>query len=242
MSDFRSSAPAPLSSHTTGRPDGLGTSFGSPTKTAGRRFVSQPLRISKRYESLAPSRWILNQTVLASHSASFGASEGSRVERRCSSLMGSKSLRCRVRTWITHCLYERTRKLPTEQGERCDYDNAEEVGFEPTDPCRSHDFQSCRFGRSRTPPTSLRRLSLHLLALSCAVAGFCATDDRESSQSRKAAALSGFACVPQGTWLLRTAAPDVQSRRKNVVRQFPLVRRPPFTTSVRPAVGHVAKS
>jgi site-specific DNA recombinase len=29
---------------------------------------------------------------------------------------------------------------------------AEEVGFEPTDPCRSHDFQSCRFGRSRTPP------------------------------------------------------------------------------------------
>ena len=52
---------------------------------------------------------------------------------------------------------------------------AEEVGFEPTDPCRSHDFQSCRFGRSRTPPISLSPLSLHLLALSRAVAGFCAT-------------------------------------------------------------------
>ena len=105
--------------------------------------------------------------------------------------------------------------LPFEQGERRDHDNAqrnaEEVGFEPTDPCRSHDFQSCRFGRSRTPPTSLRPLSLHLLALSCAVAGFCATDDREPSQGRKAAALSGFACVPQGTWLLRPAAPDVRS-------------------------------
>ena len=33
---------------------------------------------------------------------------------------------------------------------------AEEVGFEPTDPCRSHDFQSCRFGRSRTPPRRIR--------------------------------------------------------------------------------------
>ena len=29
---------------------------------------------------------------------------------------------------------------------------AEEVGFEPTEGCPSHDFQSCRFGRSRTPP------------------------------------------------------------------------------------------
>ncbi len=29
---------------------------------------------------------------------------------------------------------------------------AEEVGFEPTEPCGSHAFQACRFGRSRTPP------------------------------------------------------------------------------------------
>ena len=29
---------------------------------------------------------------------------------------------------------------------------AEAKGFEPLDPFRSHDFQSCRFGRSRTPP------------------------------------------------------------------------------------------
>jgi hypothetical protein len=46
-----------------------------------------------------------------------------------------------------------------------------------------------------------------LLALSRAVAGFCATGDREPSQGRKAAALSGLACVPQVTWLLRTPAP-----------------------------------
>ena len=84
---------------------------------------------------------------------------------------------------------------------------AEEVGFEPTDPCRSHDFQSCRFGRSRTPPKGYRTLSLHLAAMSRAVAGFCATGDREPSQGRKAAALSGFVCVPQVTWLLRTASP-----------------------------------
>ena len=32
---------------------------------------------------------------------------------------------------------------------------------------------------------------------------------RESGQGRKAAALSGFACVPQGTWLLRTTAPEL---------------------------------
>jgi hypothetical protein len=30
---------------------------------------------------------------------------------------------------------------------------AEEVGFEPTEGFPSHDFQSCRFGRSRTPPS-----------------------------------------------------------------------------------------
>ena len=29
---------------------------------------------------------------------------------------------------------------------------AEEVGFEPTVGCPTHHFQSCRFGRSRTPP------------------------------------------------------------------------------------------
>ena len=29
---------------------------------------------------------------------------------------------------------------------------AEEVRFEPTEGFPSHDFQSCRFGRSRTPP------------------------------------------------------------------------------------------
>ena len=119
-------------------------------------------------------------------------------------------------------------KLPAEQGERCDYDNAEEVGFEPTDPCRSHDFQSCRFGRSRTPPRSLRPLSLHLLALSCAVAGFCATGDRESSQGRKAAALSGFACVPQGTWLLRTAAPELGGALFRYRASFLCTRGPSF--------------
>ncbi len=31
---------------------------------------------------------------------------------------------------------------------------AEGVGFEPTEGCPSHAFQACRFGRSRTPPTS----------------------------------------------------------------------------------------
>jgi hypothetical protein len=31
-------------------------------------------------------------------------------------------------------------------------DGAEAVGFEPTVAFTTHDFQSCRFGRSRTPP------------------------------------------------------------------------------------------
>ena len=47
---------------------------------------------------------------------------------------------------------DRTSKTVANQRKRCDMTTAEEVGFEPTDPCRSHDFQSCRFGRSRTPP------------------------------------------------------------------------------------------
>lgn len=130
---------------------------------------------------------------------------------------------------------------------------AEEVGFEPTDPCRSHDFQSCRFGRSRTPPTSLSPLSLHLLALSRAVAGFCATGDRESSQGRKAAALSGFVCVPQGTWLLRTTAREPESaplgmRRVSLSTSQALIigcsapGRRPMCTVVRPRSVRFDKS
>jgi hypothetical protein len=36
--------------------------------------------------------------------------------------------------------------------------------------------------------------------------------DREPSQGRKAAALSGFVCVPQVTWLLRTTARGAMGR------------------------------
>ncbi len=126
--------------------------------------------------------------------------------------------------------------------------NAEEVGFEPTDPCRSHDFQSCRFGRSRTPPKSRSTLSLHLLALSRAVAGFCATRDREPSQGRKAAALSGLAWVPQVTWLLRTPAPAFCWSRAGASRaRRPRLRRPPgrrlglWSTS-SPSTGGTARN
>jgi hypothetical protein len=34
---------------------------------------------------------------------------------------------------------------------------AERVGFEPTVTCATHDFQSCRIGRSRTPPATATR-------------------------------------------------------------------------------------
>src|SRR4051812_30972031 len=34
---------------------------------------------------------------------------------------------------------------------------AETKGFEPLDPLGSHDFQSCRFGRSRTSPCGILR-------------------------------------------------------------------------------------
>jgi hypothetical protein len=86
---------------------------------------------------------------------------------------------------------------------------AEEVGFEPTVGCPTHDFQSCRFGRSRTPPRmqpgqasrefqiliwgSLQKDTAPVLG---AVAGSCATAARESSQGRKTAALSGYGRVP----------------------------------------------
>lgn len=60
---------------------------------------------------MLPARPI--RQVLVSYSATLGIEiEGSRVERLCSSLMGEESLPCRVRTWITYWLYERTRNCP----------------------------------------------------------------------------------------------------------------------------------
>ena len=42
-------------------------------------------------------------------------------------------------------------QLVADRGSNLSY-LAERVGFEPTVGCPTHDFQSCRFGRSRTPP------------------------------------------------------------------------------------------
>ena len=83
---------------------------------------------------------------------------------------------------------------------------AEEVGFEPTVGCPTHDFQSCRFGRSRTPPEGPDAIVSPSSAPSSAAAGFCATGPREPSQGRKTAALSGQPRVPQATWPLRPGA------------------------------------
>ncbi len=90
---------------------------------------------------------------------------------------------------------------------------AEEVGFEPTVGCPTHDFQSCRFGRSRTPPSRAKRYRVHSVAPAGAAAGFCATGPREPSQGRKAAALSGSSRVPQATWSLRPRAQRLRRRR-----------------------------
>src|ERR1039458_8614640 len=95
---------------------------------------------------------------------------------------------------------------------------AEEVGFEPTEGFPSHDFQSCRFGRSRTPPgtdiqidemnaglqgypslVAKRRGSLST-PRSTAVVGSRATTVRESSQGWKPAALSELCWVPRTAW------------------------------------------
>src|ERR1019366_2937999 len=125
---------------------------------------------------------------------------------------------------------------------------AETVGFEPTVSFPTHDFQSCRFGRSRTSPTPRadqeftpgrprpRQATPALCArppgpgaaarpagagkgppapaapgahpgvtslvspVLGATAGSCATSSCESSQGRKAAALSGSGRVPQPIW------------------------------------------
>ncbi len=61
---------------------------------------------------------------------------------------------------------------------------AEAVGFEPTVGCPTHAFQACRFGRSRTPPsTSTLRLSGRLRRLryrfeQLLVAGRCSCFER----------------------------------------------------------------
>ena len=93
---------------------------------------------------------------------------------------------------------------------------AEEVGFEPTEGCPSHDFQSCRFGRSRTPPgdacapegpgylSRAKRLASNLVGpRSAATVGSRATVLREPSQGWKPAALSGRHRVPRFAWSSR---------------------------------------
>ncbi len=131
---------------------------------------------------------------------------------------------------------------------------AEEVGFEPTDPCRSHAFQACRFGRSRTPPVAVAettgrigRIASHTPAhielvegtkrhLCWQVAvGSCATPAREPSQGRKAAALSGIRGVPQITWPLppRTGAVWRPQSGTCLRRQLPADEGP----AVQPASG-----
>jgi hypothetical protein len=82
---------------------------------------------------------------------------------------------------------------------------AERVGFEPTVSFPTHDFQSCRFGRSRTPP-ALRQASLKgprtrvagqwVSLVADAAVGPCATGRRKPGQGLTAAALSGPRCVP----------------------------------------------
>ena len=47
--------------------------------------------------------------------------------------------------------------------------DAEEVGFEPTVSFPTHDFQSCRFGRSRTPPEAAGRQQRRGYRLWCVV-------------------------------------------------------------------------
>ena len=82
---------------------------------------------------------------------------------------------------------------------------AERVGFEPTVSFPTHDFQSCRFGRSRTPPAAdrlawLRQLRWRGCALvPGAAVGSCATGCRKPGQGLTAAALSGLRRVPQET-------------------------------------------
>ncbi len=81
---------------------------------------------------------------------------------------------------------------------------AERVGFEPTVSFPTHDFQSCRFGRSRTPPAS-RQASLSTPAtlggtssslVPGAAVGPYATGRRKPGQGLTAAALSGLRRVP----------------------------------------------
>ena len=74
---------------------------------------------------------------------------------------------------------------------------AEEVGFEPTVSFPTHDFQSCRFGRSRTPPARRQTSMFMRQKMPWELVGPCAACVREPSQGRKAAAISGAVRVPQ---------------------------------------------
>jgi Integrase core domain len=51
--------------------------------------------------------------------------------------------------------------------------HAEEVGFEPTVSFPTHDFQSCRFGRSRTPPELPVRSSREAIVCDASPGALC---------------------------------------------------------------------
>jgi len=53
--------------------------------------------------------------------------------------------------WLVPTWSARARLTESRRPLSCTY-LAERVGFEPTVSFPTHDFQSCRFGRSRTPP------------------------------------------------------------------------------------------
>jgi hypothetical protein len=83
---------------------------------------------------------------------------------------------------------------------------AESMGFEPMVSCPTHDFQSCAFVRSASSPCDTAEAMppdeaiVNERPFWGVTAGSCAIGNRESSQGREAAALSGTAGVPQIAW------------------------------------------
>jgi hypothetical protein len=153
-----------------------------------------------------PMRWVasVNRTVRA-------------ALRACNTSLIHDGLTLRAREGIPEPLFGNpSNRRPLDEATTVAALVAEEVGFEPTEGFPSHDFQSCRFGRSRTPPWAFKRelntgsqgypspLAGRRGSLfgprSTAVVGSRATTVRESSQGWKPAALSELSWVPRIAW------------------------------------------
>ena len=121
------------------------TPAGANGRTGPRRRAGRAARRGRPGRRTSRSLWRFATTTPAATTTAPTGTSPSAPARRASAIASSMAAFVAANSADGSIRSSRSR-VPN-----CD---AEEVGFEPTVGCPTHDFQSCRFGRSRTPPGS----------------------------------------------------------------------------------------